>query len=856
MFVTVLHLLVVLGITAAQQAPLSFFVDVAGYENHFYRDDVTAVQVLSTSRNSNQPQRFVAAFPSANSGAAAYFLPQSNASLSDFSARVRNNTLSSISYPDITGSTGVKGIIDLTGSASLGVTLLGGVRTLRDYVEGNGLTNKIFNYTLGDYNNTSVTLTYKWINGTDRMNLTFASLDSSALTFIVRPSVNTTRPPLVSFNLGSGTRSAPLAFSVVFNETLIGQGYDKADLFLQSALSGSSNQAGVNRAIAALATQNAEPATQVSFLTYRSKFLAGGWRFLTYFGRDTMFALRLLMPIMSPPAIESALAAVLERLYVAGTNAQPKEIIFEGEVCHEEAIGDYASFVNIANNRSDLGSTPFFDYKMIDTSYLLLPTLSHYFLALPQGRDRAPAFLATVSSLAATRGISYSSLLSKNIAHVLNATSSFAADPTFQNLLGLKKDVPVGNWRDSNSGLGYGNYPMDINIGLVSGCLRAIQDLAAAGIVSTNDGQRATRYAGVWETKAPQYFEVSTNTEVAFERLKAYTTFANLTQDQIYGEGPFNSSSSATIPASSLSPDSSASHGWISNNGSNHIAYALSLAKNGSSIDILNSDLGIALLYGNNLPTSLLSSVADALLPFPKGLLTPIGMLVANPAASRNTTTYRDFDRSMYHGTVVWSWQSGIMASGVLRALSFCPSFSNSSARLGDLRSVAVDVYSSPSKVPAYCSDERLIAGLREGLDRLWKSIEGSGPNKFAEVWSYDGGGGAGGYSVVDLGSLSPSGTESDAIQLWSYGFLALLDPRNQVGGGGQVDGGGGSGGSTSTASNGTASGIGANGTSGSNRTGTGGFSPPLPVSNTASGLASLGPACIVLALSCFLCLL
>jgi len=83
----------------------------------------------------------------------------------------------------------------------------------------------------------------------------------------------------------------------------------------------------------------------VSFLTYADKFTAGGWRFITvcsnfvhefsssnaillkYFGRDSMIALRLLMPTLTPDAIESALGAVIERANTTGA------------LCHEETIG-------------------------------------------------------------------------------------------------------------------------------------------------------------------------------------------------------------------------------------------------------------------------------------------------------------------------------------------------------------------------------------------------------------------------------------------------------------------------------------------------------------------------------------
>ena len=58
---------------------------------------------------------------------------------------------------------------------------------------------------------------------------------------------------------------------------------------------------------------------------------------LTYFGRDTLLTLRLLLSTnaLRPRAIEAILAGVLERVNST-----------DGRVAHEETIGDYASFVS------------------------------------------------------------------------------------------------------------------------------------------------------------------------------------------------------------------------------------------------------------------------------------------------------------------------------------------------------------------------------------------------------------------------------------------------------------------------------------------------------------------------------
>ena len=52
---------------------------------------------------------------------------------------------------------------------------------------------------------------------------------------------------------------------------------------------------------------------------------------LYYFGRDSLIALRLLMPVLTPEAIEAALGAVIERTNVTGA------------LCHEETIGEQSS---------------------------------------------------------------------------------------------------------------------------------------------------------------------------------------------------------------------------------------------------------------------------------------------------------------------------------------------------------------------------------------------------------------------------------------------------------------------------------------------------------------------------------
>ena len=81
-----------------------------------------------------------------------------------------------------------------------------------------------------------------------------------------------------------------------------------------------------------LVNSNPDQTTSLSFLSYTDKLLAGAWRFLTYFGRDSMISVLLLRPVLSEgegSAIEAVIGAVLERVNKT-----------DGSVCHEETIGE------------------------------------------------------------------------------------------------------------------------------------------------------------------------------------------------------------------------------------------------------------------------------------------------------------------------------------------------------------------------------------------------------------------------------------------------------------------------------------------------------------------------------------
>ncbi|RDX43809.1 hypothetical protein OH76DRAFT_1409762 [Lentinus brumalis] len=710
---------------------LSFKVVSGGNDNHFLRDNLTSAQLLLTSANSTSaPRRLVVALPAGNAGALAYFLPADTSGNGTLGVHLVEGSLRSATADYF--NVGVQAELAFDANATLGATIVGAVRAMRDYVEGGGVMHDVFNYTLADHSETSVRLHRRWINTTSPASADYNGADlylsvpaDSAARLSVTPGSNGTWiPPIVEIVVprGGGT----VTVKVVTNETSF-PGLDTEDLFLPEGTDGSQ---ALQTALQGLASGNLTAAQQVSFLTYKDKFTAGGWRFLTYFGRDSLIALRLLMPTLTSEAIEAALGAVIERANSTGA------------LCHEETIGDYASFVNMANGHPELGNEPYYDYKMIDTDLLLLPAMSHYFLDLPQGQGRAEQFLAQPATL---QNGTYAEILNRTVFYNLERARPFSQSPNISNLIGLRPGQSVGNWRDSNEGLGFGLYPFDVNTALVPASLRATQALVEAGLLNFTqpqlDASQIDAVASVWEAQAPALFEVTVDGAEAEARLRHFVQAANLSSVLLEG-------------------NSSLSAGDVS-------FYALSLRADGTPVEVLNSDMSFNLVYGANVSRAFLQHVVDALQPYPRGLLTNIGMVVANPAYDSNSTTTDVLNSAAYHGTVIWSFQQGLMASGLARQLGFCSPDSTTN----------VDTNPAPSPAPSWCSDAAFVQSLRDAQTRLWTSIRGAKSEIYSEVWSYTFDNATNAFSVADLASLSPFGTESDAIQLWSYGFLGLLDP-------------------------------------------------------------------------------
>ncbi len=72
------------------------------------------------------------------------------------------------------------------------------------------------------------------------------------------------------------------------------------------------------RELAARDPAFAEALRNFEFLSYREKFLAGSWNFLSYFGRDTLIALRIMWSVLSPLAKRVGIQSVANEISAEG----------------------------------------------------------------------------------------------------------------------------------------------------------------------------------------------------------------------------------------------------------------------------------------------------------------------------------------------------------------------------------------------------------------------------------------------------------------------------------------------------------------------------------------------------------
>lgn len=299
-----------LGATCTAAATTQFLTSPP-YDNYFYSDCHAATQVVVTSplADSNLSiisPRVIVAWPAGNSGIATFFAPESGIN-GTLGIQLLNSSIGSPLgplYSDSNGGNAAVGIstqLQFNSSATLVVAILGSIRTIRDFTEGPSLLRTDIQDAL-KYSTiqNGVELSRLWLDNITTTTLSFTSanqtikLDNTSVTF-----------PAGTYTLNASF-NYPQLTQLSIDEVLGAQSTD-------------------------LITQSPSQTTSLSFLSYTTKLTAGGWRFLTYFGRDSVISALLLEPVLSEGkggAIEAVISAVLERINST-----------DGSVCHEETIG-------------------------------------------------------------------------------------------------------------------------------------------------------------------------------------------------------------------------------------------------------------------------------------------------------------------------------------------------------------------------------------------------------------------------------------------------------------------------------------------------------------------------------------
>ena len=723
---------------------LAFGVQEGNLRNYFHRQGPTAVHLLT--RSGSEP-RIIAAFPAGNQGIGLWFT-STDASTELWAGARRDADV-------MTGGGMVGRVRHDTGRDMLGVratihsnatvltaflALLANVRTLRDYGYGLCLENAaqfpaLRNETielLAPFN--AVRIRREQIGGSGRaMELLLKGRPGTTLAVKDRDV-----PPRASCAAaGAGTRK------VVEISGSQGVSFDLIALSNEEPLTPIEKSDLLTRR-----SRDDFELDALAFLSYAEKLEAGSWRFLTYFGRDTLLSVRMLMPGLRRAVVEAALAAVIERINLTPGVADPSfhYAIDVGDVAHEEELGDYAAW----NNRklrappADL-RRPRYDYKMVDDDFLLAPVLVDY-IAKAEAEAATPQAAAAVIDgfLARTRrdGTSFRAAVDANLELVVGRARPYANDPAAPahkktKLISLKHDVAVGQWRDSEMGIAFGRYPFDVNVGLAPGALQAAAVLYTRW-AATARAREAQRVLEAWQG-VDELFRIEAPLATIKANVASYARSIGVTD------------TSSQLQATDAS---------------GHYSYhAISLDGAGTALPVMHTDHGFVMEFARPSDAYLLLVANTITHDFPAGLMSPVGVMVANPGLAPETFAVTDpknlrdpsddvadvklrqlFTPSHYHGTVVWSWQQALLASGLRRQLG--------RTDLG----------------------EATRSALQRAECKLWDTIDAAQKVRAGELWSWAAGP-DGQVEYRAFGDNRSDVDESNAAQLWSTVYLVVERP-------------------------------------------------------------------------------
>jgi hypothetical protein len=284
-------------------------------------------------------------------------------------------------------------------------------------------------------------------------------------------------------------------------------------------------------------------------------------------------------------------------------------------------------------------------------------------------------------------------------------------------------------------GLAYGRYPFDVNAALVPGALAAASSVYDR-LGRNAEAAEARRLQAAW-SGVEELFRITLPMAQARANVASYAASVGVAD-----------------PSAALEAEA----------GDSVVEYGIALDASLRPLPIMHSDHGLSLAFAEP-SNAYLDHVAALLLrPFPAGLMSPVGVVVANPALAEpdsrviNPGSLADpsddveaplrdlFSAAHYHGTVIWSWQQALLAKGLRRQLDRTDLLDSTRARLET----------------AECE--------------LWRAIDTTRALSTRELWSWAPDA-AGQPELRPFGAGQADADESNAIQLWSTVYLAVQKP-------------------------------------------------------------------------------
>jgi len=493
----------------------------------------------------------------------------------------------------------------------------------------------------------------------------------------------------------------------------------------------------------------------VELLVSREKLMAGLPTYATYFGRDMLMTALMMRPIWRHETLEAVIATALRKL------------ASNGEVSHEEALGDQATRESAAEyvalmrryravgERSERATADSLlasaervlrtlratreNYHMIDDEYQLPIVIARWITDPSVAAADKRAFLLAKSN----GGVTRAAQIVRELALVAELTAAYAANPIAANLIAFAPREPTGwataSWRDSGAGYAGGRYAMDINAIWVPHALEATGQILAA-----------LRELGVTNVATPKAGSpLATYAADSALLRRAVTTWRSASRHFVVRQTAVQVRAATAARLAALPEEERA--WWVSRPttaaavADSLTFLAVALDSGGAPIGVANTDPATQLFLGDGegrrTPSTAderaatLRDVRLFVRPYPAGLfVNRIGPVVANDAYASNAI-WDAFTKDPYHGPrVVWGREVNLFLLGV----------ATRAAQASD-------------------TDAGYASELRSALTQIRTAVEQSGFH--TELWSY-------GFQGGTLGALR-YGSGGD-IQLWSTTDLAV----------------------------------------------------------------------------------